>query len=167
LDRDAFVDVRSGETIEVVMGAELDDAGQPRVYRHDPRTPIIIPSSLPRYLTAVSPTEVKQRIELRRWRGTSVDEQELNRAAPDDPIFVLVPIEQAPSPDQWHRFRRQSDAYAAGVVSFKPRDDLWSLLAPNHTLPTLRDAMQTELGVTPDAIHCFALSALEPTPSRN
>ncbi len=68
-----FLDAEAGAQIELVMGAQLDEAGIPTVYRLSSSDGTIRAAALPDYLRRVSPVETRSGIEVRRWVGTKCE----------------------------------------------------------------------------------------------
>jgi len=146
-DDAAIASLSTGDSIEVVMGAQLDDSGQAVIFRHNKRLDGIRAEVLPAYLQREIAAEVRAGVALRRWRGTKVNLHELSKS--DSPVLVLASLAGGPSQKQWAWFLRDDGAYDAGVVAFKERlvdgRQLHSMMIPSwfagHVDRFLREKM--------------------------
>jgi len=164
MDYDAFLQIPLGESIEVVMGAQLDHDGKAKVFRRARGGSGIVEEQIPEYLATVTPQDLRCGVELRRWRGTRQSAEAFASVPPDAPVFVLADLTDRPSDDQWKRFLDDIDAGKRGVVTFKPagRSDrpVDSMIVPADLVDGVSAGMQRHLHAEPTKIHFFALSPL-------
>ncbi len=164
-DRSDDATIRSlstGDHIEVVIGAQLTDAGDAVIFRHNKSLEGVRPEVLPGYLAQVSPSRIQAGVEVRRWRGTKVKLSALTNDG--DPVLALVLLVKTPSMELWARFLRETGAYDAGVVVFKERylegGQLHSMVVPSHISGRVDRFVREEMGATGAAVSWIELSPL-------
>jgi hypothetical protein len=151
-----------GESVEIVMGAQLNDAGEAVIYRHNKRLDGVRAEVLPDYLARVGPSHVQAGVELRRWRGTKVRLADLPVGGA--PVIVLAKLDHGPSVGQWGKFLGDAGAFDAGVVVFKERflEDmqLHSMIIPADFAEQADQFLRKELGATNGDLSWIKLSPL-------
>lgn len=161
-DDAAIASLSLGDRIEVVIGAQLNDAGEAVIYRHNKRLDGIRAEVLPRYLARISATGVRAGVELRRWRGTKVRFADL--PASDAPVLVLTRIAKTPLVTKWARFLREYGAYDAGVVPFQTRyldgEPLHIMVVPSGFADRADRFLRVECGATDEDFSWIELSPL-------
>jgi|GEM_PF-3560101 len=164
-DAAAFAKIPEGGHIEIAMGATLDRRGSARVFQEKPRGAGSDEIELPDYLKRVTPTSSVARVEWRRWMGTRTGTQEAPTSAETSPVFALIHLDDPARPSQWKRFLQISSATDAGVITFKAvpngAGEIRSLALPARSMPVIRKAAQSALGVGRESIHFFTLSPLD------
>ena len=160
-DYGVFMDVETGGTIEVLMGAQYDEQGRATVFRHDPVKLTMPQDPLPAFLTAVEPERVQSGIELRRWIGRRWGGGDTLYLEPVAPMFLLFRDHQAISTDALGKFLIETQARLRGLVSFKVvrgrKGLIRSLIAPFEMVSDINTAMRDVLGIDPADMRWFEL----------
>lgn len=160
LNDESILQVEPGETIEVILGAQFDDHGEPVVFRHDPVRDWFVQERIPAYLRLHPPTATRWGVQLRRWIGTRRPLETISRVASDSPVFLAVAAPPRTPRARWLAFLRSGRR--SGMVTFKetPIDGgtIRSLIVPASAAATLVESLARELNVEPGDVRCFQLS---------
>lgn len=159
---DRLMQVPHGGTIEVVFGAQNNEAGRRVVYRRDPDRSGFPERDMPAFLAAIAPTSVRFGIEVRRFAGREVSVTACERLTSDTPVFIVGTLASKPTAQQWSALLRPSEIRETGLVEFtaqpSPAGLVQTLIAPASAIPTLRRTLSETLGAVPESLRFFELS---------
>jgi hypothetical protein len=158
-------DLRSGESIELAMGAEFHHRGEPTIYRIQASGDGFIEERIPEYIASSQVGRPRDGVELRRWQATLLNPSTHNATNSDSrPLFVAVRTSTGRNGDDWRQFWRRSNAFDREIVPFQTArhsgQDVWSMIVRADSWPSVRDALLTCVDDPARDIRCFALKPL-------
>jgi len=153
-----------GGQFELIMGAQLDQNGRPKVFRIDPTDASIAEEVLPDYLATITPQETRHGIEVRRWSAVRVTPETAALTEHATPVFVIARSLDVPTSQQWVQFLANIGAHARSAVTFHhvtcTTGSLHSMIVPASAVQVVGKRISADLAINHADVRFFSLNRL-------